>query len=177
MMKYPLFFNSLLDCLEDNDFRVPDIKLLISELDTILNFFNQQQKFAEDFTKLENLEMRIKGLDGCSIAVPGRKLIHEGFLNIIVPSSSELPDLTLTDDVPSSLVRRGSTYSQKPTLSRRNSTISQTPSLLRRSSTFSLAPRKKEVRAYVFLFNDLIVFTKVTFSFLIYNFLLTHYTD
>lgn len=166
-MKYPLFFNSLLECLDANDFRVPELNSFIGELDVILRHFEQQQKDAEDFAKLEDLQRRIKCLGDYHLAQPGRKLLYEGYLKIHCPDTSSCTATSSSQETPD-LQRRSSITSQrKSSLFRRNSTASSqqaTPSLLRRSSTFSsLVTQKKEhKRAYVFLFNDLILFTKVS---------------
>ncbi|CAO3675805.1 unnamed protein product [Rhizopus stolonifer] len=125
MMKYPLFFKSLGECLSPYDSEIPRI-----------------QHFMEEIEKL-NLSCRIKGLEGSTvhIAESKRKLIYEGYLAIIPQSNS-----------PSSFSRMSSS-----TIS--FASTADTPRLRRRNSTFNLSSKKQD-RAYVFLFNDLIVCTR-----------------
>ncbi|KAI8098047.1 uncharacterized protein B0P05DRAFT_460925 [Gilbertella persicaria] len=142
VMKYPLFFKSLLECLPTNDGDMHNIQCFLSEMDIILRYFEKQKKESEDFIKLEDLAGRITGLEGSTIrlAEHGRKLIYEGYLTIVPNTQQQMT--TRFDDSDISL----SSSIHPPTLSRRN-------------STFSLAS-KKQKRAYVFLFNDLIVCTR-----------------
>ncbi|OBZ91714.1 Intersectin-1, partial [Choanephora cucurbitarum] len=140
VMKYPLFFKSLLECLPESDGEVEGIQSFLSEMDVVLRYFEKQKKESEDFIKLEDLAGRISGLEGSTIhlAKHGRKLVYEGYLTIVPKTqqpSSQLEDSDISL----------SSSSHSSTLSRRNSTFSITS--------------KKQKKAYVFLFNDLIVCT------------------
>ncbi|KAI8356160.1 Dbl homology domain-containing protein [Blakeslea trispora] len=140
VMKYPLFFRSLLECLTEHDGETEGIQLFLSEMDIVLRLFEKQKKESEDFIKLEDLAGRISGLEGSTIhlAKHGRKLIHEGYLTI-VPEAQQ-------SSAPSEDSDQSFSSSVQPT------------SLSRRNSTFSIAS-KRQKRVYVFLFNDLIVCT------------------
>ncbi|CEI98517.1 hypothetical protein RMCBS344292_12624 [Rhizopus microsporus] len=144
IMKYPLFFKSLSECLDPNDTEASRIAFFLEELDKLLRNLEQERKEAEEFLKLEDLSSRIKGLEGSTIhiAEPKRKLIYEGYLTII-PSSNQ--QQLLLSKMSSSTISFAST--------------AETPKLRRRNSTFTISSRKHD-RAYVFLFNDLIVCTR-----------------
>ncbi|RCH78926.1 hypothetical protein CU098_003826, partial [Rhizopus stolonifer] len=143
MMKYPLFFKSLGECLSPYDSEIPRIQHFMEEIEKLLRCFDKEKKEAEEFMKLEDLSCRIKGLEGSTvhIAESKRKLIYEGYLAIIPQSNS-----------PSSFSRMSSS-----TVS--FASTADTPRLRRRNSTFNLSSKKQD-RAYVFLFNDLIVCTR-----------------
>ncbi|KAI9260170.1 hypothetical protein BY458DRAFT_516784 [Sporodiniella umbellata] len=144
MMKYPLFFKSLNDCLLPGDQEIPRIQYFMEEIEKLLRCFDKEKREAEDFMKLEDLACRIKGLEGSTIhiAEPNRKLIYEGYLTIIPPSTQTSASFSKLNTSTISLASNG-----------------DTPKLSRRNSTFYVASKKKE-RAYVFLFNDLIVCTR-----------------
>ncbi|KAI9363850.1 Dbl homology domain-containing protein [Pilaira anomala] len=143
VMKYPLFFKSLSDCLLPTDGEYNEIQIFLKELDVILRYFEKQKKESEDFLKLEDLACRIKGLEGSTIrlAVHGRKLIYEGYLSLVPASDASTYQSVRLEDSSGSFA--SSLY--KPTLNRKN-------------SSFSLSSKKMK-RAYVFLFNDMIVCT------------------
>ncbi|KAG0784370.1 hypothetical protein G6F22_008339 [Rhizopus arrhizus] len=145
IMKYPLFFKSLAECLESNDREFPQIQLFLTEIDKLLRCFEKEKKEAEEFMKLEDLSCRIKGLEGSTvhIAEPKRKLIFEGYLTIIPPNNP---------------IQSG-TFSRMSSSTISFASTAETPRLKRRSSTFNIALKKQD-RAYVFLFNDLIVCTR-----------------
>ncbi|MBM6383978.1 MAG: hypothetical protein JSY10_08280 [Paenibacillus sp.] len=152
VMKYPLFFKSLSECLLQSDGEYKEIQGFLVELDVTLRYFEKQKKESEDFLKLEDLACRIKGLEGSTIrlAEHHRKLIYEGYLYLVPVSDPSYPSVRLED---SSGSFASSVYR---------------PSLTRKSSTFSLASKKMK-RAYVFLFNDMIVCTSVSvYSYKIY---------
>lgn len=142
VMKYPLFFKSLAECLGPTDIFLHDINLFLEEMEVTLRYFEEQKKESEDYLKLEDLACRIKGLEGSTIRIaePGRRLIYEGYLNI-VPTDSSFTSSRLDE----------STHSF--------SSVLHTPTLTRRNSTFSLSAKKSQ-RTYVFLFNDMIVCTR-----------------
>ncbi|KAG1177716.1 hypothetical protein G6F70_006714 [Rhizopus microsporus] len=144
IMKYPLFFKSLSECLDPNDTEASRIAFFLEELDKLLRNLEQERKEAEEFLKLEDLSSRIKGLEGSTIhiAEPKRKLIYEGYLTIIPCSNQQQ---LLLSKMSSSTISFAST--------------AETPKLRRRNSTFNISSRKHD-RAYVFLFNDLIVCTR-----------------
>lgn len=143
-MKYPLFFKSLAECLSPIDGDFEEIQMLLLELDVMLRYFEKQKKESEDFIKLEDLACRIKGLEGSTIHIAenGRKLIYEGYLTLVPASDQKYSTARLDESIVSF-----SSSLYPPTLSRRN-------------STFSLST-KRQKRAYVFLFNDMIVCTSV----------------
>lgn len=146
VMKYPLFFKSLSDCLLPTDGEYNQIQIFLKELDVILRYFEKQKKESEDFLKLEDLACRIKGLEGSTIrlAAHGRKLIYEGYLSLVPASDASTYQSVRLEDSSGSFA--SSLY--KPTLNRKN-------------SSFSLSAKKMK-RAYVFLFNDMIVCTSVS---------------
>jgi hypothetical protein len=147
-MKYPLFFKSLAECLQptENDL-LNDINLFLEEMDVTLRYFEKQKKESEDYLKLEDLASRIKGLEGSTIhiAEPGRKLVYEGYLNI-VPTDNSFNSSRLDEPFLS--------------FSTSNSSVYHPPTLSRKNSTFSLSGKKPQ-KTYVFLFNDMIVCTRV----------------
>lgn len=149
-MKYPLFFKSLAECLNDTDSDLNEINLFLEEMDVTLRYFEKQKKESEDFLKLEDLASRIKGLEGSTIhlAEQGRKLIYEGYLNII-PASDFSSSSSRLDESALSFSNSSSSVYHPPALSRKN-------------STFSLSAKKSQ-KTYVFLFNDMIVCTRVKF--------------
>lgn len=139
---------SLSECLDPNDTEASRIAFFLEELDKLLRNLEQERKEAEEFLKLEDLSSRIKGLEGSTIhiAEPKRKLIYEGYLTII-PSSNQ--QQLLLSKMSSSTISFAST--------------AETPKLRRRNSAFTISSRKHD-RAYVFLFNDLIVCTRVEYK-------------
>lgn len=144
-MKYPLFFKSLSECLSDDDGDMENIQSFLLEMDIILRYFEKQKKESEDFIKLEDLAARIKGLEGSTIHIAeyGRRLIYEGYLTIIPGTQQQI----------------GTRFDDPSRVSFSSSTI--TPALSRRNSTFSLSSKRQQ-RTYVFLFNDMIVCTRVS---------------
>lgn len=114
--------------------------------------FEKEKKEAEEFIKLEDLSCRIKGLEGSTvhIAEPKRKLIFEGYLTIIPPNNPA----------------QSGTFSRMSSSTISFASTAETPRLKRRNSTFNIALKKQD-RAYVFLFNDLIVCTRVCYCFII----------
>jgi hypothetical protein len=144
-MKYPLFFKSLSECLSDDDGDMENIQSFLLEMDIILRYFEKQKKESEDFIKLEDLAARIKGLEGSTIHIAeyGRRLIYEGYLTIIPGTQQQI----------------GTRFDDSSRVSFSSST--PTPTLSRRNSTFSLSAKRQQ-RTYVFLFNDMIVCTRVS---------------
>lgn len=147
-MKYPLFFKSLAECLSSTDSDLANIYTFLQEMDVILRYFEKQKKESEDFIKLEDLARRIKGLEGSTIRIAehGRRLIYEGYLTIVPESDKMFPTSRLDE---SSVSFSSSLYP---------------PALSRRNSTFSLTSRRQQKRTYIFLFNDMIVCTRVSFT-------------
>ncbi|KAI8636452.1 hypothetical protein BD408DRAFT_426118 [Parasitella parasitica] len=145
VMKYPLFFKSLSECLSETDDDLQNIECFLMEMDVILRFFEKQKKESEDFIKLEDLGSRISGLEGSTVRIAeyGRRLICEGYLTII-PGTQQSISARFEDS--SSNVSFSSTM-HPPTLSRKN-------------SAFSLSSSRRQQRHYVFLFNDMIVCTR-----------------
>ncbi|KAG1123723.1 hypothetical protein G6F42_010286 [Rhizopus arrhizus] len=146
VMKYPLFFRSLSECLPEADGDIENIECFLMEMDVVLRYFEKQKKESEDFIKLEDLASRISGLEGSTIRIAeyGRKLIYEGYLTIIPGTQQSLS--TRFDD----------------TSNVSFSSAMHPPPLSRRSSSFSLSSARKQKRTYVFLFNDMIVCTRVS---------------
>jgi hypothetical protein len=159
-MKYPLFFKSLAECLLPTDGDLASICTFLQEMDVILRYFEKQKKESEDFIKLEDLARRIKGLEGSTIRIAehGRRLIYEGYLTIVPESDKKFSSSRLDE---SAVSFSSSLYP---------------PALSRRNSTFSLSSRKQQKRTYVFLFNDMIVCTRVS-KIIIKNLLLETYVD
>ncbi|KAL0140163.1 hypothetical protein V8B55DRAFT_1504756 [Mucor lusitanicus] len=144
VMKYPLFFRSLSECLLDTDGDMENIQCFLMEMDVVLRYFEKQKKESEDFIKLEDLASRISGLEGSTVRIAeyGRRLIYEGYLTII-PGTQQ--NLTTRFDNSSNVSFSSAVHP---------------PPLSRRSSSFSLSSARKQKRTYVFLFNDMIVCTR-----------------
>ncbi|KAG0165758.1 hypothetical protein DFQ28_008328 [Apophysomyces sp. BC1034] len=138
LMKYPLFFKSLIDCLDIQDVTVKAHFQVLSDIEKVIRKIESQKKEAEDLKRLEDLETRIKGIEGIQLAVPNRQLVFEGPL-VLLPTSQKPLSIKSSSEL--------------------SSLHSQPHPNVKRSSSFSLSPQKKNI--YVFLFNDHILFTKV----------------
>ncbi|ORZ12408.1 hypothetical protein BCR42DRAFT_420552 [Absidia repens] len=146
LMKYPLFFKSLSDSLPHSDpDRVTHLRTL-HELKLVIQRIEVDKKESEDDRKLEDLALRIRGIPG-KLATPGRRLIYEGYLTL-VPSLQVPLMRSVTKDA---LGGQHYTYAPHPN-------VAPTRSHSFSSSTTSASNKK---RLYVFLFNDMILCTKV----------------
>ncbi|KAF7721021.1 hypothetical protein EC973_005546 [Apophysomyces ossiformis] len=63
LMKYPLFFKSLIECLNIHDVAVKDHFEALNDIEKVIRKIESEKKEAEDFKKLEDLESRIKGIE------------------------------------------------------------------------------------------------------------------
>ncbi|KAI8068725.1 Dbl homology domain-containing protein [Gongronella butleri] len=142
LMKYPLFFKGLSDSLPTRDPRRLAHLRTLHELELAIRQIEKDKKDHEDRRKLEDLAGRIKGLK-MSLSTPGRKLVHEGFLTLVPQTQAPMVRSVTTD----ALGTQQYSYTPFPNVN------------VRRSHTFSWSPQKKQV--YVFLFNDVILCTKV----------------
>ncbi|OAD71435.1 hypothetical protein PHYBLDRAFT_147932 [Phycomyces blakesleeanus NRRL 1555(-)] len=161
IMKYPLFFRQLRECLEPEDSIFWEMQQLETKMDKAIRLIENDKAEAERYHRLEDLTTRISGLD------PGRRLIHEGPLDLLPCSQNPLTDSS--NDIYGSSISFNpcgsvqSLYVHRPYLQRQSSAQSITsphPNVLkRRNSTFSIKEKKKHL--YVFLFDDLIICTKI----------------
>ncbi|KAI9030170.1 Dbl homology domain-containing protein [Phycomyces nitens] len=168
IMKYPLFFRQLKECLEPEDPAFWEIQHLETKIDKAIRLIENDKAEAERYHRLEDLNTRISGLDNSiNLLIPGRRLIYEGPLDLLPCSQNPLTDSS-NDMYGSSLSFNPcgsvqSLYVHRPYLQRQNSTHSITsphPNVLkRRNSTFSIKEKRKHL--YVFLFDDLIICTKI----------------
>ncbi|CAO3588876.1 unnamed protein product [Absidia cylindrospora] len=146
LMKYPLFFKSLSDSLPHSDpDRITHLRTL-HELKLVIQRIEVDKKESEDDRKLEDLASRIRGMPG-KLTTPGRRLIYEGYLTL-VPSIQVPLMRSVTKDA---LGGQHYTYAPHPN-------VAPTRSHSFSSSTTSASNKK---RLYVFLFNDMILCTKV----------------
>ncbi|KAI8989455.1 Dbl homology domain-containing protein [Pilobolus umbonatus] len=144
IMKYPLFFKSLSDCLPIFHYDKPGVEYTLNALDNMLKYFEEKQEEAETLAKMESLASRIEGLEEkrINLVEPGRRLIYEGYLKLIPTTKKSLSPIPSDSDI-----------------SMATSSFN-IPALRRKGSSFSIK-KKKDFRAYVFLFNNLIICTKV----------------
>ncbi|KAI8089246.1 Dbl homology domain-containing protein [Halteromyces radiatus] len=142
LMKYPLFFQSLSDSLSNNDVdRINHLRTL-HELKSAIRKIEMDKKESEDMRKLEDLAARISGLSG-NLVSSGRRLVYEGYLTLVPSLEAPLMRSVTTD----ALGGQQYTYAPHPNVGQP------------RSNSFSLGSSKKSI--YVFLFNDVILCTKV----------------
>ncbi|KAJ2962291.1 hypothetical protein NQZ79_g2522 [Umbelopsis isabellina] len=145
--KYPLFFKSLLESTKQKSFEHQDIRQLLQEMESAIAKMQEEQAKNEEYQKLEDLEQRIAGFD------------VKGYLTVVndpnggTNSPSGSAAFAYSPSV-ESFSTTNSFYSsrefQDPNPSK--------PMLKRRDSAFG-STGSKEV--YAFLFNDLLLWTKV----------------
>ncbi|KAL0076375.1 Dbl homology domain-containing protein, partial [Phycomyces blakesleeanus] len=146
IMKYPLFFRQLRECLEPEDSIFWEMQQLETKMDKAIRLIENDKAEAERYHRLEDLTTRISGLDtSINLLKPGRRLIHEGPLDLLPCSQNPLTDSS--NDIYGSSISAQSITSPHPNV------------LKRRNSTFSIKEKKKHL--YVFLFDDLIICTKI----------------
>ncbi|ORX51664.1 Dbl homology domain-containing protein [Hesseltinella vesiculosa] len=142
LMKYPLFFKGLSDSLPTRDPRRLAHLRTLHELELAIRQIEKDKKEHEDHRKLEDLAGRIDGMKTC-LNEPGRRLIHEGYLTMVPKTQAPMIRSVTTD----ALGSQQYTYA------------AFTNATLRKSHTFSWSSQTKQL--YVFLFNDMILCTKV----------------
>ncbi|CAO3629560.1 unnamed protein product [Cunninghamella echinulata] len=142
LMKYPLFFKSLSETLSIEEPSYNEHMYTLNELEATIRKIEQDKQENEDLRKLQDLVSRITGINE-NIIETGRHLIYEGYLTLI-PSIQPPIVRSITTDT---LGSQSYTYTPHPNLPRS------------RSNSFSLISSKKTV--YIFLFNDVIICTKV----------------
>ncbi|KAI8328183.1 Dbl homology domain-containing protein [Chlamydoabsidia padenii] len=143
LMKYPLFFKSLSEALPAKDPGRIDHLRTLHELKSVIHRIELDKKEYEDFGKLEDLASRITGFSG-ALAQKNRRLIYEGHLTLLPHHLQR----SITKDA---LGSQQYTY---------------LPSTLTRSfSSSSLSSTHTNIntpnKLYVFLFNDMILCTKI----------------
>ncbi|KAG2189135.1 hypothetical protein INT44_004277 [Umbelopsis vinacea] len=163
--KYPLFFRSLLECRQPGSPDHQDIVQLLHEIEAAIASIQNEQAKHEEYQKLEDLEKRIMGLEkipSFKLAEYGRRLIVEGYLTLVNDSSSEgvSPTSVLSFGFNGS-VESLSTVSSFRTSTATTADSFQRPLLKRRDSSFSISGSSATKEVYAFLFNDLILWTKV----------------
>ncbi|KAI9306807.1 Dbl homology domain-containing protein [Cunninghamella echinulata] len=142
LMKYPLFFKSLSETLSTEEPSYNEHVYTLNELESTIRKIEQDKQENEDLRKLQDLVSRITGINE-NIIETGRHLVYEGYLSLVPSIQAPIVRSITTDTLGS----QSYTYTPHPNLPRS------------RSNSFSLIPSKKTV--YIFLFNDVIICTKV----------------
>ncbi|KAI7860496.1 Dbl homology domain-containing protein [Circinella umbellata] len=134
LMKYPLFLKSQIECFEENDEAIQQHIQCMSEMDATIRSIEEYKNQTEQASRLNDLSERIRNLQelGIQLNLPHRRLVHEGPL-VLIPLSSE----------------SGSSGSFAP------------PQRSFSESSRHFFTKQKKQPLYVFLFNDLILFTKI----------------
>ncbi|KAI9490777.1 Dbl homology domain-containing protein [Zychaea mexicana] len=146
LMKYPLFLKSQIGCFEENDGAIHQHVQCMSEMDAAIRSIEEYKIQAEQSLRLSDLGERIRNLKeiGIQLNQPHRRLVHEGPL-ILVPSLSS-----------------SSSSSSSPTSSSSGKAAAYlAPQRSFSESSKQLFSKQKKQHVYVFLFNDLILFTKI----------------
>ncbi|KAI9264854.1 hypothetical protein BDA99DRAFT_604204 [Phascolomyces articulosus] len=136
------YVQSQIECFEENDEAIHQHIQCMREMDAVIRSIEEYKIQTERSFRLIDLNERIRSLQemGIRLNQPHRRLVHEGPLMLVPVPTSEQSSTTVTSTKKKSFVPPQRSFSE--------------------SSKQFFAKQKKQL-LYAFLFNDLVLFTKI----------------